>query len=239
MCFSAPASFVSSAALIPAGVYCVSIAIRKDHSHLPLAAIPFFFGVQQFCEGLVWVGFDRHDAILVQRASVAYLFFAIALWPFWIPLSFLCTDTRKKMRLFLGLLMFISLAWTGYFLPMLLEPQRWVAPEVHHHSIRYETAVRPGDAIASPVVWSLSYLLVVAIPLFVGAYRWQDNPRGKLLSLAGVFVLVASFALSSYWFWYAFTSIWCFFAALVSLFLCYVFSQLADTRHGMPASVHP
>src|SRR5208283_1631826 len=102
MCFSAPASFGASAALVPAGIYCARTAVRKHLAGLlPLAVVPLVLSVQQFCEGLVWVGVGQQDATLVRNASVAYLFIAIAFWPFWTPLSLLFTERRKWAKILL------------------------------------------------------------------------------------------------------------------------------------------
>src|SRR5690242_6586365 len=98
MCFSAPASFVASAALLPAGVYCIRAAFRKNRAYLSLAAVPIFFSVQQFCEGLVWLGLGQDNESLVRTASIAYCYFAIAFWPFWIPFSFIFVTTRRRTR---------------------------------------------------------------------------------------------------------------------------------------------
>ena len=68
MCFSAQASFAAGAALLPAGVYCVTVALRRQRSALPLAIVPLVFSFQQFCEGFVWVGLANEDAALVRSA---------------------------------------------------------------------------------------------------------------------------------------------------------------------------
>ena len=86
MCFSAEASFAVGAVLLPAGIYCAKTALRKGRRYLGLAAIPFFFAAQQFCEGVAWMGLRRDDPNLTQAGSLGFLFFALAFWPFWIPL---------------------------------------------------------------------------------------------------------------------------------------------------------
>ena len=53
-----------------------------------------------------------------------------------------------------------------------------------------------------------------------------------MLALLGGLALAASFAVSAYLFWYGFTSAWCFFAALLALSLCYVFSCLPGPGTG-------
>jgi hypothetical protein len=60
MCFSASASFTASAVLMPLGLYATHIARTTDQKdYVPLALTPFFFGVQQLTEGLVWTGIDN------------------------------------------------------------------------------------------------------------------------------------------------------------------------------------
>src|SRR5262249_39162470 len=94
MCFSPEASFLAGAALLPAGCYCVQSAFRKDLRYLPLAVVPVAFGVQQWSEGVVWLGLQGNDPTLITQASVFFLFFAVAFWPFWIPFSLLVPETR-------------------------------------------------------------------------------------------------------------------------------------------------
>jgi hypothetical protein len=48
----------------------------RDRSAIPVAGIPLLFGIQQFCEGMVWVGLGRVDADLTRNAAIVYLFFA-------------------------------------------------------------------------------------------------------------------------------------------------------------------
>ena len=53
MCFSASASFTASAVLMPLGLYSHHLASHQERpDYKPLALVPFFFGVQQFVEGL-------------------------------------------------------------------------------------------------------------------------------------------------------------------------------------------
>lgn len=232
MCFSAAASFAASAALVPAGAYCVRAAARKDRGYLVLAAVPLAFAAQQVCEGLVWVGLERRDALLTEAASVAYLFFALAFWPFWIPLGMLCTETRPGMKWLLAALTGLGLAWTWLYLPILLHPDHWLSTEVVHHSIHYDFAEIPGFAVFPRMAWRVGYLLVVAASLVVGFSRGPSSPAGRAGRLLGGVALLASFAVSASVFWYAFTSVWCFFAAFVSLGLCAFFARLPDASRA-------
>src|SRR5437660_1254987 len=98
MCFSAEASFAVSAVLLPAGVYCTSVAVRKRPAYLPLAIVPIAFSLQQLCEGLVWTGLARNDGALVRVGSLSFLAFALAFWPFWVPFSILFLAERRRVK---------------------------------------------------------------------------------------------------------------------------------------------
>jgi hypothetical protein len=232
MCVSAPASFLVGAALLPASYFCVKVASRKSMSYVFLAAVPLAFAVQQFSEGFVWIGIDRENPRLTEGASVVYLFFAMAFWPFWVPFSMMFTEPRRRVRLFLAILTATSLAWGWLYAPILMEPERWLSTIVVHHSIQYKYSFLPGYEVAPRWVWRLGYLLLVAVPLGLGATHVRGKTRG-LLAFFGLTALVAGFGVSYFVYWYAFISVWCFLAALISLALCYFFARLSVQHNPM------
>ena len=103
MCFSATASFTSSAILTGAGI----LALSRTRSALerPFAAIPLLFAAQQFAEGCLWLGLgSSHDAG-VRASTYIFLFFAQILWPIWIPISMMYMETdliRRRILLLLS-----------------------------------------------------------------------------------------------------------------------------------------
>ena len=101
-----------------------------------MAAVPLVFSVHQFCEGLVWVGLNHHDTNRVTSASVVYLFFALAFWPVWIPLSFLGIAPHPRVKLLLGALAVVGLSWAWLYYPIARESERWLMTRVVPHSIR-------------------------------------------------------------------------------------------------------
>src|SRR5438132_14411320 len=98
MCFSPEASFAVGALLIPAGLYCIRSASRKDRRFLGFALLPLLFGVQQLCEGLVWVGLEHDNMPLAKGAALLFLFFALFFWPFWVPFSVSFIEPRVATR---------------------------------------------------------------------------------------------------------------------------------------------
>jgi hypothetical protein len=198
MCFSAAASFAAGAALVPAGIYCLKVAVCRDRRFLPWACVPAVFAVQQCTEGLVWHGLVHDDASLVERASAAYLFFAMAFWPFWIPLAVLCTERRRGLLGLLGLMTLMSLAWSWLYLPIFLEPARMLTTEICHHSIRYVPGHLPGYDAAPRWAWRLGYLLLATAPLIIGCTRAQPNGSTAVVNYGGAAAVLASFAACYY-----------------------------------------
>ncbi len=142
MCFSAAASFSSAALLVPLGIAAVARSWR-DHRRelLPLTLMPVGFGLQQGLEGVVWLGLNHGPAApLLKGGALAYLFFALALWPIWIP--YVVLSLWPQQRHWPGR----PLLWTlqgaglvlgiGLWLPLLLQPTR-IEPVVLKGSIDY------------------------------------------------------------------------------------------------------
>lgn len=214
MCFSAEASLGVAVALLPAGAYCVDAAWRKNRAYLPLALVPVLFGLQQSCEMQVWIGLGRGNVEGTRRASLAFLFFALAVWPVCVPLAAAAVEPRGRTRW-----VFVALAGVGmlyalaYYLPVAADNGRGLGPAVVGHSIRYDFSVVP--AARSPGWWvgPILYSAVVVIPLLAS----HERPLRPL----GVAVGVAA-AVSYVLFEYAFASVWCFFGGVLSVYMAYV-----------------
>ena len=85
MCFSATASFASTALLVPLGISALWRSWRNGRTDLgPLALMPVGFGLQQAMEGALWLELRRGPLEPEPHgAALAYLFFALAFWPIW------------------------------------------------------------------------------------------------------------------------------------------------------------
>lgn len=199
MCFSAQASFTAAVFLGAAGVMGMSQAPSKVYWFL--ASIPLFFGIQQFFEGLLWLALSA-DAIhlrSVKHLAYAYLFFAFIFWPVWVPFSIYVIEEipmRKKI-LFLILVAGCILASVNF----LYGYRSDLSLSLAEYSIRYYAPMPQQQWI---------YLAIVTLPAFISSFRnlWQF----------GVAVLLAA-ALAYYFYDQAFVSVWCFFAAIVSIVL--------------------
>jgi hypothetical protein len=222
LCISAEVSFGLSGTLLGVGSFCVVRALQVDRRLIPLALVPMVFSIQQFCEGCLWVGLNRANPGLVRGAGLAYLSFALFFWPVWASLSTLPIEPRKGVRWFLcGTGVVGALVGAGLFLPLVLHPD-WLTIEVVRHSIYYNTSAVPFLSVIPSAAWEGVYLAAVAIPFMV-------SPERRLFHLG--LALVLSAAVSHIFFRYAGASIWCFFAAALSLYLSALF-----LREGPPAA---
>ena len=218
MCFSIEASFAVGTALLPAGAYCVHAAARKRPRLLTLAIVPFLFGIQQIAEGFVWLGLQREDPEMVRCASLAFLFFALAFWPFWFPFMTAQQEPSSRARAFYFALATVSIAWFWVlYFPIITGPQSLLVTRVDHHSIRYEYETLLIYDYVPRNILRLLYFGCVAIPMV-----FAKNGLGRTPGI----IFGGSAVIAAVLFHYAFVSVWCFFAAVLTGYLCRMFYRL-------------
>ncbi len=212
MCFSATASFAVAAPLLPLGVYCLNRARRENVRWMPFAAYPLAFGLQQAAEGAVWIGISSGDQALIGAASRGFLFFSHFFWLFWVPMSILALEPDAHRRRILAALAVLGgLYGASLFLPILLN-EDWLTVAVVHHSIVYKITVI-YEGIVSPQVLRLIYAAIIIASLFICSVR-----QIKVFAM----LMLVSVIAANLFFVYAFTSVWCFFAAILSLYVLYI-----------------
>jgi hypothetical protein len=217
MCFSAEASFAAGAALGVAGVISVKKTVRA--AHVPFAAIPLIFGVQQICEGFTWLSFNGEPPGRWQPGAMyLFLFFAQVLWPFWVPLSVWLLEENKKRRKLLFAFFCVGLFTScclAYFL--LSYP---VSAKVRQHHIRYELAF-PNISLKLGIL----YFIPTATTCFLSSHagvRW--------MALA----VLVSFIVSRLYFREELISVWCFFAAAISGVILFIMINIRNSQAALP-----
>ncbi|MEW5839174.1 MAG: DUF6629 family protein [Pseudomonadota bacterium] len=209
MCFSAPVSFAAAAVLLPLGLHALRQAWRTDRRYLLLAAFPLLFGVQQFSEGWVWLSLGGFHPEYARASALGFLFFVYLVWPVITPLAARALEDRPRQRaMLLYVALFAGLMGALVYLPLLPVEAR-VQASIVQHSILYQH--RPlFEEQWNDWVARIGYALVIVLPLIVAS---TPNLRifGGLIAL--------SLILSALYFDYAFTSVWCFFAAILSGFI--------------------
>lgn len=234
MCFSPTASFATAVVLLPIGVWAVRLAQRREPARwLPLAVTPLLFAGQQALEGIVWLALVQAGPwlLLLRPVALAYLGFAFALWPVWLPWCALRLaggqadlGPRRLMRLcwWMGWSL-AMLLWT----PLLLNPEL-IDPVVRHGSIDYQ--VQPfAAALPAHQPLTLVYLLIVCLPLLLTPLR---RPRWLALALA------LSFVAAQIAFLHAFSSVWCYFSAVLSVLVVWVLGERPQAGPS-PAPAEP
>lgn len=208
MCFSATASFGASAVLSVIGVLTARQVRYK--SQVFSALIPFFFAIQQAAEGVVWLSFT-HPAMESWRLIAAYVFllFAFAVWPVWIPLSVWYLEREHASRM-LPVLTMIGAGVSLYLLGGLYYYDTVVT--VLHCHISYDFPIATFNVYLS----SLAYASATIAPFFCA--------RTRYLPFCGVLGVVSHVA-SNLFYHYAFISVWCFFAAVLSVGIFFVIRE--------------
>jgi len=206
MCFSASASFTVSAVLLVGGV--VAIKKAKATSLLPFASIPILFAIQQFTEGFVWLSLTDADYASFNSSSThIFLFFAQAFWPAWVSFSIMLLEknkTRKKILLGITILGTLTGIYLGYCL--FTFP---VISSVSEYHIYYDLTYKHNSFVFSGVF----YFIPTVLPSFVSSVR--------RMFLFGTTVF-ASFLFTKIFFEDFVISIWCFFAAIISILIIWI-----------------
>lgn len=202
MCFSATASFAASAVLGTTGI--VALSTVKDRRDYFIAAVPVLFAVQQFIEGLVWVTLGQ--GLLTESLAYGFLFFAFLLWPVYIPLAVWAHERNPRRKCLLRYLIFFGSLGSFYLLVVLFTQSLGV--EVAGNSLCYKINAPfevPG--------------IILYVSVTIGALLMSSS---RVIQWFGALSLLsAAFA----WFAYekAFTSVWCFFAAVLSFLIAIYF----------------
>jgi magnesium-transporting ATPase (P-type) len=203
MCFSATASFTLSGTLM--GVGAASMARSSSPSHRLLAAAPLLFGAQQAAEGIVWLTVGHPSLATVEHLAIdVFIALALVIWPFWVPLSIQRIEGDAVRRRALTALCWFS-AIVSVSAAILVS--RWQpTAQIAEHSIRYGY---PGtDNAALHLALVLAYVAATIAPFFVSTAKLART-LGVVLSVSVVAAAVIRRE--------ALTSVWCFFAAALSV----------------------
>jgi hypothetical protein len=201
MCFSATANFVGSAVLGAVGI--ATLTKVKHRRELLFASLPTLFAAHQFIEGFVWLGLDGIlPPSVTHNMGAAFVLYAQGLLPFLLPLSVLLFEpdvrSRRRMLLFamLGLLTTLYMLWG-----LTADPLRVY---VEHNSIVYINDATNNTLLA------VLYVICTCGSLFFSRIRMM-----VAFGAANLVILLITMAVRRY----AFTSVWCAYAAVASIII--------------------
>ena len=198
MCFSATASFTAGAALLAIGGFTMRQISRP--AELPYASIPALFGIQQLVEGSLWLTFPNGGSHLNDILTHIYALFSHIFWPIFVPIAVLLIETeawRRKLLCLSAAAGAVSGLYLAYF--WLMDPTTSLVMEDHILYVSPHFFI--GPILALYIVGTCGSPLVSSHP----SVRWFGLAVGASLLTAYVF----------YAFW--FISVWCFFAAIISV----------------------
>jgi hypothetical protein len=228
MCFSASVSYSTAAVLVGTGVYAVRQARLLQPPYLMWALVPVLFGLQQAFEGRVWQELDAGNAGAAVPYALGFHFFSHFLWLWWLPLSSYLVEPgqgktgKLRKRVIGGCAIFGAFAGTLVYSVMLFHPE-WMSAGVKVHSITYDFSVPWRSPIHLPITPAALYALTVLVPLFLSSHR--------LIRIFGGLTAL-SMVLASAAYGYAYVSVWCFFAAALSLYLVFMIRHLVAAEQG-------
>lgn len=205
MCFSAAASFVAGASLSTAGVITMQ---KRSRNEIPLALIPLLFGLQQITEGFVWISLTKNIVWLQKIATQIYVFFSHVLWPVFVPIAIGLVETvtwRKRVIavfIIIGALVALNNLWLVTMFP--------VTSEILHHSINY-ILDRPSQSFIMYL-----YIIVTCFSCLLSSH--------KILRILG-FLAFLFLLIANYLYTVTLTSVWCFFAAILSFIIYWFFKS--------------
>ena len=212
MCFSAAANFVGSGVLGAVGV--ATLTKVKHRRELLFAALPTLFAIHQFIEGFVWLGLDGTlSPTVTHNMGAAYMLYAQGLLPFLLPLGVLLfePDGRSRRRmvpfLVLGVATGLYILWALAAYPTEIY--------VRDHSIVYVNQATNYTIVA------VFYLVATCGSLFFSKVKAM-----VVFGTANLAILLIVTAVKRY----AFTSVWCAYAAVASVIVLVYFWTSSEER---------
>jgi len=212
VCFSATANFVGSGVLGAVGV--VTLTKVKHRRELLFAALPMLFAVHQFIEGFVWLGLGGIlSPAVAHDMGAAFMLYAQGLLPFLLPLSVLLFEPNAKSRsrmlpfLVLGGATTLYILWALTAFPLQLY--------VKGNSIVYINQATNNTAVA------LLYVIATCGSLFFSKIKMM-----VVFGAANLAILLVVMGVKRY----AFTSLWCAYAAVASVIILAYFWRSHEDR---------
>jgi hypothetical protein len=212
MCFSAAANFVGSGVLTTVGV--VTLTKVKHRRELLFASLPTLFAIHQFIEGFVWLGLDgKLSPQVTHDMGAAFMLYAQGLLPFLLPLSVFLFEadakSRKRMQPFLvlGALTTVYILWALTAYPL-------------------EIFVRGNSIVYINPATNNTLVAIIYVIATCGSLLFSKVKDMVLFGIANLAILLTVMAFKRY----AFTSLWCAYAAVASVIILAYFWKSSGIR---------
>ena len=214
MCFSAEVDFAAAAVITVPAVD--SLRHVESPNELPIALVPSLFVVHSLASGLTWLGVDGSVSGPVGTAAEwIYVLIAFVVIPALVPLAVWCLERTRWRRQVTGSVAFVgSVVAVIFLLRLMLNGYVAIA---HDDWIQWQVQG------AGTVLLTAGYLLATCGVLLISGERWLF-----IYGLVNV-VAVAAIATATR---EGFASVWCFWAALTSVFVAAYLRQRGESRRA-------
>lgn len=194
------ADLVAGAALVPIGV--LSLRQVREAREIPFAALPLLLGFHQLVESVVWAGVDGSvSSGTAHLAALVYVVIALPLLPTLFPLAVLLIETPSRRRyvapfLAIGAVVSTYMAWRLW--------QNGLDVVAHPYGLEYRVG------LGFEGFWTGAYIVATMGACLVSGYKTVI--AFGVLNLIGLTVVGLAYT-------QAFASLWCVYAALVSVLI--------------------
>ena len=207
MCLSAEVNFVASAVIGSVGV--ATLAHAKHPREVLFASMPLLFALHQFTEGFVWLGLEgKINQLAFDNAAFLFILYAQGILPFLMPLAVLLMENIPWRRRVIGAITAIAAVFSVYMVyGVTAFPTECF---VEGRSVVYQNEITEN-------IWTLLlYVFVTCGALVLSGHRVI-----RIFGILNLIGLTVVLIVKSY----AFSSLWCFYAACVSVFLYWQFRK--------------
>lgn len=212
MCYSAPVSFTASAALVVVGFIGVFFALKGNRRFLALNLMAFFYAIQQFSEGMLWLGspvFSPHVW------GIVFLFFAFFVYPWYLAFGCYYISRKKPTKRAIAWVGILGLLYGAFLFGNVLMTPDLGLDQCRLH-IFYNVQVfgyyHANSDLVNYVLIPI-YVLLTCLPCFLSDRRYT--------SWIGWAILLSSVLCFTFYETY-FISVWCFYAAVITIVISVV-----------------
>ena len=200
-------NFVLSGAIAVVGI----LTLRKVSSanEVVFASLPLLFALHQFTQGFVWLG-TMHliEPRALQMAEGIFVFYAQGLLQFLVPLAIWLLEPKGVRKDLIGILMVIGGLLTAYTVWGLSVQPTTVT--VEDGVLNYENPWTNHVWVAALYVLTTCGSLILSSSIAIQLFGWLN-----LIGLTLVYLIIPA----------GFTSVWCLYAAVISVLLYFYFVE--------------
>lgn len=207
MCFSATSSFIASGVIGAIGV--ATLRHVREPRALLFASVPMLFALHQFTEGWVWLGLEgRIGPIGLHHVAFLFMLYAQGILPLLMPAAVALMEPAGRRRItILGFTAIGALVFAWNVTGVIFLPSQCF---IEQNSIAYRNPMT-GNA-------SISYLYILAT---CGALLLSTHQVVRVFGILNVVALSIAELIKEY----AFASVWCFYAAVMSTIIYWQFKN--------------